>query len=221
MFPIITNFSSLSTYERKLPNRLLALPESSPMVEQDTTHLVSQLLHLLLVLILLLVCVCCRKEKHPLYTCAKFRALSHDDNTLKSKGLCLNCLRPGHYVRDCASSHRRKKCHKPHHTLLHVEAKDESPVQTPPVVTPISSNVTMGIQSNTLLMTCCLMVEAPDGSTTQARAILDSASSASFSSELSSHALTLKSKVHWTTSRLITLELMTEDVSSLCHGSQV
>lgn len=45
-------------------------------------------------------CVACRREKHPLYTCSKFKALNHDDkvSTIKSNGLCLNCLRPGHYV---------------------------------------------------------------------------------------------------------------------------
>ncbi len=136
-----------------------------------------------------ITCVCCKKDKHPLYACAKFKALSHDDmiSTLKSKGMCINCLRPGHYIKDCSSAHRCKKCQKPHHTLLHVEYKgasqNQTPSDTPPVTTPISSNATMGLQSNLLLMTCCVLVEAPDGSTNQARAILDSASSASFISE--------------------------------------
>ena len=61
-FPITTNFSSVSTYEHKLPN-LLTQPESSLMVVQKTTHLVSRLLHLLLVLILLLVIVCVARRK--------------------------------------------------------------------------------------------------------------------------------------------------------------
>ena len=51
--------------------------------------------------------VCC-KEKYPLYSCPKFKSLTHDGmlSTLKSKGFCLNCLRPGRYVKDCSSSHR-------------------------------------------------------------------------------------------------------------------
>lgn len=63
----------------------------------------------------------------------KFKALSHDKNvsTLKSNGLCLNCLCSGHFVKDCVSVHCCKKCQKPHHKLLHIESKEEGP----PVVT--------------------------------------------------------------------------------------
>ena len=38
----------------------------------------------------------------------------------------------------------------------------------------------MGIKSNVLLMTCRILVEAPDGSSVEARALLDKGSSASF-----------------------------------------
>ena len=41
----------------------------------------------------------------------------------------------------------------------------------------------MGIKSDLLLMTCRIRVEAPDGTYTEARAILDSGSSSSFISE--------------------------------------
>ena len=74
-------------------------------------------------------------------------------------------------------------CQKPHHTLLHAEAKEESPspVQSPPsTTTPIPTHAAMGIKSNLLLMTYCVLVKAPDGSYVEAQALLDSASSASF-----------------------------------------
>ena len=52
-------------------------------------------------------CVAC-KEKHPLYLCSKFRAMPHDEkrSLLKSNALCLNCLRPGHFVKNCKSLHK-------------------------------------------------------------------------------------------------------------------
>ena len=147
-------------------------------------------------------CVLCKSSKHPLYTCPKFKSLSHDDklSTLKSNGLCINCMRSGHFVKGCRSLHRCRMCQKPHHTLLHVEEKervaDPPPVGTalnPPNPTaPItSSHATTGIKSNVLLMTCCVQVEAPDGSTIDARAILDSGSSASFISERLAQSLCL------------------------------
>lgn len=146
-------------------------------------------------------CVLCKSDKHPLYICSKFKALPHDKmiSTLRSNGLCLNCLRPGHFVRDCRSVHRCKKCQNPHHTLLHIEAKEEnpSPVQGPPnlpnlsTTTPIPTHAAMGIKSNLLLMTCRVLVNAPDGSSVEARALLDSASSTSFVSERLAQGLRL------------------------------
>ena len=39
-------------------------------------------------------CVVCKTEKYPLYVCAKFKALSHDEKNfmLKTNNLCVNCL---------------------------------------------------------------------------------------------------------------------------------
>jgi len=73
-------------------------------------------------------CVACKRDKHPLYACAKFKALSHEDmlSLVKSNGLCLNCMRHGHHAKNCNSAHRCKH-QRPHHTLLHVEPKGETP----------------------------------------------------------------------------------------------
>ncbi len=115
-------------------------------------------------------------------------------STLKSYGLCLNCLKPGHFVKECTSTHRCRKCQKPHHTLLHLEVQPErrESTDTSPVAVP-SSNDTDPVLSHVaqagsksrqlLLMTCRVLIMSPDGLTTQARALLDSASSTSFVSE--------------------------------------
>ena len=153
-------------------------------------------------------CVVCKSEKHPLFVCSRFKALNHAGklSVLKTNGLCLNCLRAGHFVSNCKSLHKCRVCQKPHHTLLHLEGRSSMPSSLPTAATadvavsttssppmtssasvsplaPISTNAAVGIKSDLLLMTCRVLVESSDGSTMEARAILDSGSSASFVSE--------------------------------------
>ena len=46
-------------------------------------------------------CIACGQEKHQLYSCAKFRSLSHvgKSSLLRSNNYRLNCLHPGHFVK--------------------------------------------------------------------------------------------------------------------------
>ena len=160
-------------------------------------------------------CVVCKTEKHPLYACSWFKLLSHDQklSTVRTNGLCMNCLKPGHFLKQCKSLHHCKTCQKPHHTLLHVESSPSSntpptnpsvPHQnTPPTNLPlkvprVSSNTAAGLTSHSLLMTCRVFIQTPDGSTVSVRALLDSASSASFVSERLVKSLCLP-RLHQTT----------------------
>ena len=81
-------------------------------------------------------CILCKNEKHPLYICVRFKAFAHDKmvSTLKDNKICMNCLKPGHFVKQCKSMHRCRKCQKPHHTLLHIEPEQSTQV------TPMSSS---------------------------------------------------------------------------------
>ena len=128
-------------------------------------------------------CVCCKGEKHPLYSCTKFRSLSHDEmiSLLRKHGHCLNCLRPGHFVKDCKSLHHI--CQNPHHTLLHIDKPKENP-EAP------SNHASVTLHSNLLLMTCQVLVKSPQG-TMQVRALLDSGSAVSFVSERVAQSLRL------------------------------
>ena len=74
-------------------------------------------------------CVCCKGEKHPLYSYTKFRSLPHDEmiSLLRKHDHCLSCLCPGHFVKDCKSLHHCKVCQNPHHTLLHIDKPKENP----------------------------------------------------------------------------------------------
>ncbi len=126
-------------------------------------------------------CVLCKTDKHPLYSCSKFKSLSHEQktSTLKDNHLCMNCL-GAHFVRQCKSIHRCKRCQKPHHSLLYVDAPNNPPPTSlmtvpslPPALLPISSNSTVtnpvtshaatGLKTDSLLMTCRVLVGAPDG----------------------------------------------------------
>ena len=70
------------------------------------------------------------------YSCEASHKIEHcPDFTSKSvrqrmvfaryKGLCLNCLRKGHFVGEFKSAFRCKHCQQPHHTLLHKSLKDQ------------------------------------------------------------------------------------------------
>ena len=116
--------------------------------------------------------------------------------TLKANDLCMNCFKPGHYVKQCKSLHRCRKCQKQHHTLLHIESKEPPPTPTTApasdsIVNSVPVHTTTGITSNSLLMTCRVLVDAPDGKSVEARALLDCASSASFISERLARSLCL------------------------------
>ena len=133
-------------------------------------------------------CVACRNGKHPLYTCKDFRTMSHEKKMaiVKDNGLCLNCLKPGHFLKKCPSDQNCRKCHNPHHTWMHIETDAKVPKAKPPAtddaVTSHASQST-GCYRQVILMTCKIQVVGPNGYTAQARALLDSASSTSFVTE--------------------------------------
>ena len=173
-------------------------------------------------------CVLCKVEKHLLHTCPKFKNLTHDKmvSTLKANDLCMNCLRPGHFVRQCKSLNRCRKCQKPHHTFLHIDAKVESPAAavsgspSPPDASSrsIPSHAALGLASDSLLMTCRVRVDAPNGSTAEVRALLDCASSACFVSERLTQTLNLPPLSSMQQSP-VSLDFLTSLHFSLLHTS--
>ncbi len=124
-------------------------------------------------------CVVCKTEKHPLYVCAKFKSLPHSDkmSVFRDNRLCTNCLAGGHFMRQCKSTHKCKTCQKPHHTLLHLDAQGDGGAK--PNETPVNTYAAMKLKSNALLMTCRVLITAPDGSSVEARALLDNATTLS------------------------------------------
>lgn len=145
------------------------------------------------------LCVLCKPSRHPLYTCVKFKSLPHDQkrSTVREHSLCVNCLKPGHFHKQCKSSHRCRECQKPHHSLLHVEPQSDSSVPTPDPGTQVAAHTATGLKSNLLLMTCQVSASSLDRtSIVQTRALLDSASSASSISERLAKSLHLPRSRH-------------------------
>ena len=95
----------------------------------------------------------------------------------------MNCLGSNHFVKQCKSIHRCKICQNPHHTLLHVERSQtitSAPVIVNSLPNVVSSHPATNSKTNSLLMTTRVVVHFPDGTSIQARVLLDNASSASF-----------------------------------------
>ena len=135
-------------------------------------------------------CVACKADKHPLYMCPTFKDMPRDGkvSVVRSNDLCLNCFKPGHFAKQCASTHKCKRCQKAHHTLLHDDSRDTQPPSSshraPTVVEPVASHTSTGSNlPNTLLMTCQVGIKAPNGTLVKVRALLDSGSTTSFVSE--------------------------------------
>ena len=97
--------------------------------------------------------------------------------------MCMNYLGKGHFVPDCKSANRCRKCQKPHHTQLHVDHMDSQADQSHQpmaIVSETGVSANMAAESCSLLMTFQVQILASDGSSVKTRALPDSRSSASF-----------------------------------------
>lgn len=151
-------------------------------------------------------CNVCGKQNHFLYQCGKFIHMSHDDRLshVNRMELCNNCLKV-HPGESCKSGACRK-CHLPHHTLLHpVSSSSNRPpstsssilAQANPGATAQSlisalDSPTCLDASNVLLATVAINVLDSHGRPHACRAILDCASQVSFISEHFCNQLGLK-----------------------------
>lgn len=144
-------------------------------------------------------CIACKSAKHPLYGCKAFKGFPHSKKLelVRENGLCLNCLKSGHFANRCPCTQKCKKCQKPHHSWLHIDQPNEAKEPTTPATEREFTHISqLRNCQQVLLMTCQVLVIAPDGSTSRVRALLDSASSASFITERLTQRLRLPRRRH-------------------------
>ena len=132
---------------------------------------------------------------------AKRKDDNHSEGSQSMLHVLYNCLHPGHSAKQCTSSHRCRKCQKPHHTLMHSDPStgststesipDGLSFRPPHSETIVSSNVATEDKSTSLLMTCQVLVQGPNGNTTKARALLDTGSTVSLITERVAQSLRL------------------------------
>ena len=117
--------------------------------------------------------------------------MSHEKHLAKARkhNLCLNCLRQGHYSIQCKSTRRCEECGGKHHFLLHSEKgkgeedKGASETRKTREEERVANYNTNGRNKRVLLMMCQVVIQGPEGSATQARALLDLGSETSFITE--------------------------------------
>ncbi|XP_023223405.1 uncharacterized protein LOC111624721 [Centruroides sculpturatus] len=142
-----------------------------------------------------LSCPVC-KEAHHVFYCPAFQKQNVKTRkvTIKNAGLCFNCFKGNHSVKDCKSTSTCKHCRKKHNTMLH---EDESPAQvsasnaasscitancnTSEVI--ITHHASETQQKTVLLATAVVNVIDSFGTKHKARLLLDNGSQSSFVSE--------------------------------------
>lgn len=143
-------------------------------------------------------CIFC-SETHFIHQCERFTKLSTEKRieAVRTRKLCLNCLRSGHRTAECKSSHSCKTCRKKHHTLLHLqrssspEASASTPITTPEI--SINNHVSNNaVELQTLLSTALILIKDVKGHSHECRALLDSGSQSNFITKSFSDRLGIK-----------------------------
>ena len=68
-------------------------------------------------------CCFCGTTSHPAFKCKKKKASKEMLQLAKKDGLCINCLRWGHFIKNCQKGPCGESgCQKKHHRCLHLES---------------------------------------------------------------------------------------------------
>lgn len=160
-------------------------------------------------------CILCNSY-HPLYKCSLFLEKVPFDryNFAKQNNLCLNCLNSSHHSAACHSKFSCRTCQAKHHTLLHFVGNTpdapSSSIAPPPIASSVTSpststaitnstptshvsSLTNILPQNSTVLLSTAVIEICDvyGHFHKVRALLDSASQASFITERCANRLGL------------------------------
>ncbi|XP_037930661.1 uncharacterized protein LOC119665511 [Teleopsis dalmanni] len=126
-------------------------------------------------------CPICKRDNHPIHLCKQFL----DDtpakrlHLIKSLQRCFNCLKNGHFTKDCTSG-SCLKCSKKHNTLLHLEGTLEASMIKKASLSKNPASLfsnNLNIQKNYVVLgTARVVVKGNNGREIECRALLDSGS---------------------------------------------
>ncbi|KAL1130552.1 hypothetical protein AAG570_011798 [Ranatra chinensis] len=161
-------------------------------------------------------CIACQLEGHRIYSCPTFQKLTTKErwDKVKDLKLCSNCLST-HLKSRCKSKHTCSSCHIPHHSLLHRPSpiashsafpgttasnltshgppetlkSSAAPLKVPSGLAVLSTSLQ---PSSVLLATALVKLYTSKTNFIIVRAVLDSASQASFVSEAAVNSLKIK-----------------------------
>ncbi|XP_036146036.1 uncharacterized protein LOC118646691 [Monomorium pharaonis] len=132
-------------------------------------------------------CAVCT-EAHHLSSCPKFLQFTPQRRAeaLRTAKLCLNCMKPGHFIKNCKGGTCRK-CAGKHNTLLHFEKASESTGKAEAGKAEENNNTSPSLlcshnrtnDYHVILSTAIVFVEDSQGKKHKARAILDPGSQSS------------------------------------------
>ncbi|XP_053682304.1 uncharacterized protein LOC128732893 [Sabethes cyaneus] len=137
-------------------------------------------------------CQICNEHTHPVFFCKRFKEATPAERLqiVEKHQICKNCLRSKHG--DCQAG-SCKTCKERHHTLLHEGLKGNARLSFP-IISNLSINEAF---SSVFLATAVVNVRDIRGKLHSARALLDSASQASFiTSDLSKQLGLIPQAVH-------------------------
>lgn len=144
-----------------------------------------------------ITCAMC-KEAHHIQACEAFLKLDIQQRAkqLKALKLYLNCLRPGHFAKNC-SFDSCKVCNAKHNTLLHFERGKATAEQGDAQGTITAAMCSTGSndsckETSVALSTALIDVSGKNGIKAEARAFLDSCSQSNFITQSLSRKLKLK-----------------------------
>ncbi|KAJ8361723.1 hypothetical protein AAFF_G00429530 [Aldrovandia affinis] len=128
-------------------------------------------------------CICC-KEKHFIYKCERFTAMSQEEKKrfILDNRMCYGCLRVGHVAKECKKRATCNICRRNHPTPLHAERPlKEAPESPPPE--ECASNHSVRVKSSdrtSMIVPVWLSCEAKEGPEILVYALLDTQSSSTF-----------------------------------------
>lgn len=136
-----------------------------------------------------LICYMC-KGNHHLYNCSSYLKLNLNErqDRVSKFGLCFNCLRGKHMVKDCKSFSRCQHCSKKHHSSLHMEKSNDNVLST-----SCSTNLS-SLSFSAILPTAIVFVKDANQQFQTCRALLDTGSQLSLVTESCVQRLKLRRK---------------------------